>query len=168
MLTSSRDSESVRARGAKSVTVSRTLRCREKSLEPDLRPPVTVVTTSSSYGPLPNEDREPHPLYDVAARVDELFCAPLYRNPEHELMERWRELGERLLALGEDHLRDGLESGGVFVKEKLAESERRRERLAMQRAKRRVKRAAAAAAARAPAPAQPPEAAATDAAAAGA
>ena len=103
-------------------------------------------------------------MYDVSARIDELFSVPVYRNPEHELMERWRTLGERLLALGESHLRDGIESGGVFLKDKLAESERRRERQAMQRAKRRAKRAAAAAAPRAPAPAPAAATATTDAA----
>lgn len=89
------------------------------------------------------DDVEIHPQYDMAAQLDELFSVPAYRNPENPLIESWREIGERLLALGERHLIEGVEEARHFLEEKLAARRRRRER---QAARRRALRAAAAAA----------------------
>jgi hypothetical protein len=96
---------------------------------------------SSSGDP---DEVEPHPQYDMAARLDELFSVPVYRYPENPLMESWRELGERLLALGERHLIEGVDAATDFLQSKLDARRRRRERRA---AKQRAARAAAAAAA---------------------
>jgi hypothetical protein len=76
------------------------------------------------------DDREIHPMYEVAAHIEELFSIPAYRSPKHELIESWRELGERLLALGERHLEDGIAAGTRFLEEKLEARRKRRERRA--------------------------------------
>ena len=93
------------------------------------------------------EEIEIHPLYDVSAHIDELFSVPAYRQPEEPLIERWREIGERLRALGERHLVEGVEAAGAFLEQKLEARRRRREQRA---ARRRARKAAAAAAAAAP------------------
>jgi hypothetical protein len=106
------------------------------------------------------EEVELHPQYDMAAQLDELYSVPLYRRPEHELIEQWREIGERLLALGERSLRDGLDGATGFLEARLAERRRRRERrAAKRRAVREAQQAARAAAQPAgdsPAPAPAP------------
>jgi hypothetical protein len=102
---------------------------------------------SSSDDP---EDIEIHPMYEVAAHLEELYSVPLYRRPEEPLIERWREIGERLLALGLRHLEEGVEAADVFVQAKLEERRQRRRR---RRAKRRATAAAAAAPAAPAAPA---------------
>ncbi len=86
-----------------------------------------------------DDDGEIHPQYDVTAHLDELFSIPVYRQPENPLIERWREIGERLLALGERHLIEGVDEADTFLQGKLEERRRRRERRA---AKRRAARAA--------------------------
>ena len=89
--------------------------------------------TSSSDDP---EDVEIHPQYDVTAHIDELFSVPAYRQPENPLIESWRELGERLLALGERHLIEGVDAAGEFLQAKLDARRRRRQRRAAKRAAR--------------------------------
>jgi hypothetical protein len=86
-----------------------------------------------------DDDGEIHPQYDVTAHLDELFSIPVYRQPEYPLIERWREIGERLLALGERHLIQGVDEADTFLQGKLEERRRRREQRA---AKRRAARAA--------------------------
>ncbi|HSK02206.1 MAG TPA: hypothetical protein VK932_13230, partial [Kofleriaceae bacterium] len=86
-----------------------------------------------------DDDGEIHPQYDVSAHIEELFSVPVYRQPENPLIERWREIGERLLALGERHLIQGVDEADTFLQGKLEERRRRRERRA---AKRRAARAA--------------------------
>ncbi len=91
-----------------------------------------------------DDEVEIHPQYDMAAQLDELFSVPVYRRPENPLIESWREIGERLLALGERHLIQGVDEAGMFLQAKLDERRRRRERRAERR---RAARAAAAEAA---------------------
>jgi hypothetical protein len=97
------------------------------------------------------DEIELHPQYDMEAQLDALFSVPVYRQPENTLIERWREIGERLLALGERNLVEGVEAAGQFLQAKLDQRQRRRERRA---ARRRAARAAQAAQA-APAIASP-------------
>ena len=95
--------------------------------------------TSSSDDP---DDIEIHPQYEVAAQIDALFSVPIYRQPENPLIESWREIGERLLALGERNLEEGIDAAGGFLQAKLDARQRRRR---SRRAKRRATAAAAAA-----------------------
>lgn len=104
------------------------------------------------------EEVELHPQYDMAAQLDELYSVPAYRRPEHELIEQWREIGERLLALGERSLRDGLDGATSFLEARLAERRRRRERRAAKRRAAREAQLAARAAAQPPAPPADPSA----------
>lgn len=88
--------------------------------------------TSSSDDP---DDVEIHPLYEVAAHLEELYSVPLYRRPEEPLIERWRELGEQLLALGPRNLEEGVDAASEFLQAKLDERRRRRQQ---RRARRRA------------------------------
>jgi hypothetical protein len=83
-----------------------------------------------------SDDVEIHPQYDVTAQIDELFSVPAYRQPENPLIESWRELGERLLALGERHLIEGVDAASDFLQSKLDARLRRRRRRAAKRAAR--------------------------------
>jgi len=65
-------------------------------------------------------------MYEVGAHLDALFSAPLYRCPENPHMARWRELGERLLALGEHELAAACEATEAVVEGRLAARRRRR------------------------------------------
>jgi hypothetical protein len=80
------------------------------------------------------EDIEIHPQYDMAAQLEELFSVPVYRRPEDPLIERWREIGERLRALGERNLFEGVEAASEFLQAKLDARRRRRLRRAARRA----------------------------------
>ncbi|HWU87113.1 MAG TPA: hypothetical protein VN253_07555 [Kofleriaceae bacterium] len=98
------------------------------------------MTTSSTgaVAPAADDDGEVDPLYDVTAHLDALFSVPLYRSPQNPRMERWRELGERLLAFGETDLEAAYESAYQILQMRLEAKRRRRRR------RRRVARPAAA------------------------
>ena len=80
-----------------------------------------------------SDEVEIHPQYDMTAQLDELFSVPAYRQPENPLIEVWREIGERLLALGERNLVEGVDAAGEFLEGKLEARRRRRERRAARR-----------------------------------
>jgi hypothetical protein len=80
-----------------------------------------------------SDEVEIHPQYDMTAQLEELFSVPLYRQPENPLIEVWREIGERLLALGERNLIQGVDAAGEFLEAKLEARRRRRQRRAERR-----------------------------------
>jgi hypothetical protein len=80
-----------------------------------------------------SDEVELHPQYDMTAQLDELYSIPLYRQPENPLIEVWREIGERLLALGERNLIQGVDEASEFLQAKLEARRRRRERRAAKR-----------------------------------
>jgi hypothetical protein len=89
-----------------------------------------------------SDEDEIHPQYDMELQLEELYSVPVYRQPEHATIEQWRALGERLLALGERHLLEGIDAAGVFLQEKL--DQRRRRRLQRRAARKRARAAKAA------------------------
>jgi hypothetical protein len=87
-----------------------------------------MITSSTGLASMDVDDCEIHPLYDVTAHLDALFSVPLYRHPENQYMERWRELGERLLAFGEAELATAFEAAGEVLQARLEAKRRRRRR----------------------------------------
>ena len=92
-----------------------------------------------------SKESELHPQYDMEAQLDALYSVPAYRQPENPLIESWREIGERLLALGDRNLVEGIDAAGKFLEAKLEARRRRRERRAERRRAARAAQAAAAA-----------------------
>ena len=74
------------------------------------------------------DDDEIHPQYDVTAHLDGLYSVPAYRHPPHASMERWRELGERLLAFGEADLSAAYDVAAERLAQCLERKRRRRRR----------------------------------------
>ncbi len=95
------------------------------------------------------DEDEIHPQYDMAAQLEELFSVPVYRQPELPIIESWREIGERLLALGDRHLNEGIEAAREFLEAKLEARRRRREQRAARRRAAKAAREAKAAEAKA-------------------
>lgn len=87
-----------------------------------------MIASSVEGGAVEADDVEIHPLYDVTTHLDALFSVPAYRQPANEHMERWRELGERLLAFGEAELATAYEMADEVLQARLEVQRRRRRR----------------------------------------